>query len=97
MAGCSNAAGQSSAQLEPHPGAITAGPETQVTTTAGTYEGFLDGDVYTFRGIQYAKAERFMPPQDPDKFEGVRMAKLYGPKAPQSETLRWNEANSQTD
>ena len=97
IAGCSNAAGQSSAQLEPHPGAITAGPETQVTTTAGTYEGFLDGDVYTFRGIQYAKAERFMPPQDPDKFEGVRMAKLYGPKAPQSETLRWNEANSQTD
>lgn len=69
---------------------ITAGKHTRVQTIYGTVEGYLDGAVYTFKGIQYGKAERFMPPQDPDSFEGITMCKLYGPKAPQSESLRWS-------
>jgi len=96
MGGCASG-GQGVTGTEAHPGAITAGEDTRVATTAGVYEGYLDGDVYTFKGIQYAKAERFMPPADPDCFDGVRMAKVYGPQAPQGETLDWNEANSQTD
>ena len=78
-------------------GPIAAGADTRVTTTYGTVEGYLDGDLYTFKGIQYAKADRFMPPQDPDCFEGVRMCKIWGPQAPQNETLNWNAANSQRD
>ena len=79
-----------------HPGAITAGPHTRVDTKYGTVEGYLDDDVYTFKGIRYAKAGRFMPPQDPDKFEGVRMCKLFGPRAPQGTDLVWRD-NTQTD
>ncbi len=44
-------------------GAVTAGEHTRVETTCGTIEGYLDGSVYTFKGIRYAVAERFMPPQ----------------------------------
>ena len=67
-------------------GAITAGENTRVETTYGTIEGYLDGTIYTFKGIRYAKAERFMPPQAPDRWEGVRQCKLYGPQTPQTET-----------
>lgn len=79
-----------------HPGPITAGEHTRVNTTYGTIEGYLDDDVYTFKGIRYAKAERFMPPQAPDVHEGVRMCKLYGPKAMQGQDLLWRD-NTQTD
>ena len=76
---------------------ITAGPHTRVETIYGTVEGYQDGPVFTFKGIRYAKAERFMPPQAPDKFEGIRQCKVFGPQAPQGENLRWNDNNSQTD
>ena len=72
-----------------HPGPVIAGPETQVETVYGTVEGYLDSGVYTFLGIKYADAERFMPPVAPQKFEGVRMCKVYGPQAPQNESLVW--------
>ena len=75
---------------------ITAGEHTQVQTTYGPIEGYLDGEIYTFKGIQYAKAERFMPPQFPDKFTELKQCKLYGPQAPQGESLRWS-GNNQTD
>lgn len=73
-----------------NPGPITAGPHTQVQTVYGTVEGYLDDDLYTFKGIQYAKAERFMPPQKPDSWDGVRMAKIYGPKAMQGQTFDYS-------
>jgi len=76
---------------------ITAGEHTRVETIYGTIEGYQDGSIFTFKGIPYAKAERFMPPQAPDKFETVRQCKLYGPQAPQNESLHWNARNSQTD
>lgn len=76
---------------------ITAGQHTRVETVYGTIEGYQDGSVFTFKGIPYAKAERFMPPQAPDRIQGVRQCKVYGPQAPQGESLKWNERNSQTD
>ena len=56
---------------------ITAGQHTRVETVYGTIEGYQDGSIFTFKGIPYAKAERFMPPQAPDKFEGIRQCKVY--------------------
>lgn len=72
------------------PGPITAGEHTRVQTAYGTVEGYLDDQVYTFKGIPYAKCERFMPPQYPDKFDGVRMCKIYGPKATQGQTFDYS-------
>ncbi|MAO64553.1 MAG: carboxylesterase [Balneola sp.] len=54
-----------------------------VTTTAGIIEGELDDGIFTFKGIPYAKAERFMPPQKPDSWDGVHETKEFGPIAMQ--------------
>ncbi len=43
-----------------------------VKTSRGKISGFIDEGIYTFKGIPYAKAERFMPPQQPDAWKGVR-------------------------
>ena len=75
---------------------ITAGKHTRVQTIYGPIEGYQDGSIFTFKGISYAKAERFMPPTAPDKFTTLRQCKLWGPQAPQGENLRWNR-NNQTD
>ena len=76
---------------------ITAGEHTRVHTVYGPIEGYQDGSIFTFKGIRYAKAERFMPPEKPDSFTKLRQCKVYGPQAPQGESLRWNEGNSQSD
>ena len=76
---------------------ITAGTHTRVQTVYGPIEGYQDGNIFTFKGIRYAKAERFMPPQKPDTFTELRQCKVWGPQAPQGESLRWNDRNSQTD
>jgi len=54
-----------------------------VETTAGAVSGSMNDSVYTFLGIPYAKADRFMPPQDPDAWEGVRECTEFGPVARQ--------------
>ncbi len=57
--------------------------EQVVTTTVGDVSGSFNDNVYAFKGIPYAKAERFMPPQDPDAWDGVRECTEFGPVARQ--------------
>ncbi len=54
-----------------------------VNTTSGTISGSIDDGIFTFKGIPYARAERFMPPQDPDAWEGVLECNEFGPVARQ--------------
>jgi para-nitrobenzyl esterase len=54
-----------------------------VQTTYGTISGSFDDGVFSFKGIPYAQAERFMPPQKPDSWEGVREHTRFGPIAMQ--------------
>ncbi|MDI6402884.1 carboxylesterase family protein, partial [Balneolaceae bacterium ANBcel3] len=54
-----------------------------VETTSGTIAGNFNDGVYAFKGIPYAQADRFMPPQKPDSWEGVREATSFGPIAMQ--------------
>lgn len=64
-----------------HP--IIANASSAVTsTTAGKVAGYCHRDVYAFKGIPYAKAERFMPPSKPDAWDGVRSSRAYGPVCP---------------
>ncbi len=64
-----------------HP--MIAGNETaQVSTESGDVIGYVHKGIYNYKGIPYAKAERFMPPQKPDKWEGVRSSRSYGPVCP---------------
>jgi para-nitrobenzyl esterase len=50
-----------------------------VETVSGKLQGFVRNEIYTFRGIQYATAERFMPPTPVVPWSGVRGAMNYGP------------------
>lgn len=54
-----------------------------VETTYGNVSGKNEDSILVFKGIPYAKAERFRAPQDPDTWEGVRECTTYGPVAKQ--------------
>ena len=51
-------------------------------TTSGKVRGFIDNGTYTFRGIPYAKADRFEMPEAPDSWDGIRNCLVYGSTAP---------------
>lgn len=57
--------------------------ESDVKTTYGNVSGSHEDGVSIFKGIPYAKAERFMPPQEPDAWEGIRECSTFGPVAKQ--------------
>lgn len=64
-----------------HP--MFANSDTALTSTeSGDVIGYVHKGIYNFKGIPYAKAERFMPPQKPDKWDGVRSCRSYGPVCP---------------
>lgn len=54
-----------------------------VQTDSGKIQGFIHHGIYTYRGIPYAKAARFMPPEKFPKWEGVRTALTYSYVSPQ--------------
>jgi para-nitrobenzyl esterase len=57
-------------------------------TASGKVRGFLNDGIYTFRGVRYgastAGKNRFMPPQKPAPWAGIRDASAYGYSAPQT-------------
>lgn len=68
---------------------IGAGPahaaEAPVATTAhGQVRGLEDGGIKIFKSIPYATAKRFMAPEVPAAWTGVRDALAFGPMSPQS-------------
>jgi len=72
------------------PGPIEAGENIAVVPTKyGKVRGYIDDGIFAFRGIPYAKADRFMPPQAPDKWDGVRQCTIYGPQAMQGKAQNW--------
>ncbi len=60
-----------------------------VETESGKVAGYIQNGIYTYKGIPYAKAERFMPPVAADKWEGVRSSRAYGPTCPQGKRMGW--------
>ncbi len=67
--------------------ALGAAGEPIVETAHGKVRGALKDGVYSFRGVPYgastAGANRFMPPQKPASWSGVRDCLEWGPLAPQ--------------
>lgn len=53
-----------------------------VEVQGGKLRGFMNGNTYSFLGIQYATAERFGQPQPVEPWEGVKDAQVYGPVCP---------------
>ncbi|MBW8243596.1 carboxylesterase family protein [Muricauda oceani] len=70
--------GQLYAQTE-----VITGADVAVTDTeSGKVRGFIQNGIYTYKGIPYATAERFMPVKKVGPWEGVRSSTMYGPVAP---------------
>jgi para-nitrobenzyl esterase len=53
-----------------------------VSTDAGQVRGYIQNNIYTYKGIPYAEAKRFEAPQKPKPWQGVRSSMTYGPVAP---------------
>ncbi|MBN8822927.1 MULTISPECIES: carboxylesterase family protein [unclassified Spirosoma] len=69
------------------PTPIMAGKDIAVAPTAsGKVRGYIHNGTFTFKGIPYAKAERFMGPSKPDSWTGVRSSMTYGPVCPMDPT-----------
>ena len=60
-----------------------------VQTLSGPVAGYVDDGVYIYKGIPYAKAERFQPAVDPDPWKDVRPSRAYGPTAPAGPRAGW--------
>ena len=67
----------------------TSAKAATVQTVSGPVAGYVDDGVFTFKGIPYAKAERFMPATDPDPWTEVRHSRAYGPTCPQDKRAGW--------
>ncbi|MGI6814897.1 carboxylesterase/lipase family protein [Bacteroides sp. KG123] len=71
-------------------GEITASSAVAVAETeSGKVGGYVENGIYIYKGIPYAKAERFMPPVAADKWEGIRSSRAYGPTCPQGKRMGW--------
>lgn len=71
-------------------GEIIASSDRAVAQTEfGQVAGYVKDGVYIYKGIPYAKAERFMPPTAPDKWDGIRSSRAYGPTCPQGKRTGW--------
>lgn len=67
--------------------ATSASNEGPVAAThAGKVRGYMDRDIYAFKGIPYGAntaQRRFMKPIPPEPWTGVRQVIAFGPRAPQ--------------
>ncbi len=63
------------------------GAQPVIETTSGKVRGLAVNGIHTFKGVPYgastAGRNRFLPPQKPESWSGVREAFEYGPSAPQ--------------
>jgi len=68
--------------------AAQAAGDPIVETSNGKVRGYTANGVCTFRGIRYGATtigkNRFLPPQKPDPWTGIRDATSYGYSAPQT-------------
>lgn len=56
-----------------------------VQTPNGQVQGRYEQGLFAFRGLPYAKPpQRFLPPEPPEPWSGIRIADRYGPTAVQS-------------
>ncbi|MCF0190955.1 MAG: carboxylesterase/lipase family protein [Marinilabiliaceae bacterium] len=59
--------------------------ESVVKISSGIIEGTFENKVFSFKGVPYAKAERFMPSEPVDAWSDTLECKEYGPWAKQFE------------
>jgi para-nitrobenzyl esterase len=86
---CCNQKNGSAVAFDPDAQQVVIGEDIAVApTTYGKVRGFIMRGIYNFRGIPYGAPtggeNRFMPPREPEPWEGVRPTVAYGASAPQT-------------
>ena len=71
----------------------TSAKMSTVTIASGPIAGYIDNGVYIYKGIPYGKADRFMPPVDPEPWKEVRASRSYGPVSPHGPRAGWWDDN----
>ncbi|HEY4325923.1 MAG TPA: carboxylesterase/lipase family protein [Mucilaginibacter sp.] len=72
---------------------VTAGEDIAVTSTeSGKVKGYVHNGIFTFKGIPYAKSDRFTAPQKPTPWKDARSSMTYGPVCPTDPTTTVNDA-----
>jgi para-nitrobenzyl esterase len=70
------------------PGNLTTPRSAVATTQYGKVRGFLDGGVYTFKGVPYGQdtggENRWLPAKPPKSWDGEYHALIYGANCPQT-------------
>ena len=79
----------SRSQVECYGSLETSAKQTTVKTVSGPVAGYVDDGVFIYKGIPYAKAERFAPAVDPDPWTDVRPSRAFGPTAPAPARSGW--------
>jgi para-nitrobenzyl esterase len=78
---------------------VTSPAAAVVATTAGRVRGFSRNGVHIFRGIPYGEttegAGRFLPPQPPKPWTGVRSSTSWGPVSPAGPRAGWRNDEEQ--
>ncbi|NNV57402.1 carboxylesterase/lipase family protein [Limnovirga soli] len=71
---------------------ISAGKELAIVQTeSGKVKGYIHDGIYTYKGIPYAQAQRFMAPAKPTPWQGIRSSMTYGPVCPTDPTTTTND------
>lgn len=71
---------------------ISAGSDIAITSTgSGKVKGYIHNNIFTFKGIPYAKSDRFTSPEKPTPWSDVRSSMTYGPVCPTSPTTVVND------
>jgi len=72
--------------------AVVAGKDVAIVQTeGGKVRGYIHKGIFTYKGIPYAKAERFMAPAKPASWKDVRSSMTYGPVCPMDPTTTVND------
>lgn len=90
VSSCADASNANKSSVESESVSLTTDSTSAVTTTkSGRVAGYIDNGIYIYKGIPYAKAERFMPPTAVEPWKGLRSCRAYGPTCPQGKRMGW--------
>ncbi|MBP1599533.1 MAG: Carboxylesterase [Acidobacteria bacterium] len=72
-----------------------------VKTSYGKIRGYVNRDIFTFRGVRYGAStggkNRFMPPRPPEPWTEIRDASGYGYRAPQTNPASQDAAAQESE
>lgn len=89
LSGCAARNSEKNATDASYSSPVTSQESTTLEISSGKIAGVIENGVYIYKGIPYAKAERFMPPEKTDRWDGIRSCRSYGPTCPQGKRMGW--------